>query len=145
MSAERFRVFTLIELMIVVAIIGILAAIAIPAYTNYIARAQATEGVELMAGAKTPLAQYFADHKRWPDSLDKIAEQTSGKYTRSIAISKGAGGTGPLELTATMHSEKVDRRVAGHTIRLSSNDGGKSWICRAGTMPADNLPASCRD
>src|SRR5690349_22230980 len=58
--------FTLIELMIVVAIIGILAAIAIPAYQDYIARAQASEAVQLLAGGKTPLYEFFANEGRWP-------------------------------------------------------------------------------
>ncbi|MGH8755147.1 MAG: pilin, partial [Burkholderiales bacterium] len=58
--------FTLIELMIVVAIIGILAAVAIPAYQDYTARAQVTEAVGLLSGGKTPMAEYYADKGVWP-------------------------------------------------------------------------------
>lgn len=68
-----------------------------------------------------------------------------GKYTRSLAITKGAGGVSEIELTATMRIEGVDRRVAGHTLVLMSRDGGKSWSCRPGTMQKESLPAACRN
>src|SRR3954447_9866869 len=76
--------FTLIELMIVVAIIGILAAVAIPAYQDYIARAQVSEAVSLMGSAKTPLAEYFADKGQWPTMLSDVLGNSTGKYTGSI-------------------------------------------------------------
>jgi type IV pilus assembly protein PilA len=127
------------------AIVGIVAAVLIPSYGDYAHRSQAAEAVSLLGGAKTPLAEYFSDHKKWPHSLDEVAGTTSGKYTRSMAITKGAGGTALIELTATMRREGVDRRISGHTILLSSTDGGRTWLCRPGTMPAKNLPAACRD
>jgi len=113
-------------------------------YADYTHRAQTTEAILLMAVAKTPLAEYFLERKRWPNNLDKVSS-SSGKYTESVAITRGAGGTGEIELTATMRSERVDRRVRGHTVRMLSADGGKNWTCKPGTMPAKNLPASCRD
>ena len=72
--------FTLIELMIVVAIIGILAAVAIPAYQDYIARSQVSEGVSLMGSAKTPLAEYFADKGFWPTTAGAATAPISCKY-----------------------------------------------------------------
>jgi type IV pilus assembly protein PilA len=113
-------------------------------YGDYTHRSQAAEAVSLLSGARTPLAEYFSDHGKWPKSLEEVTQATSGKYTRSVAITQGAGGRAAIELTATMHTERVDRRVAGHSILLSSRDGGKTWICRPGTMPEKNLPGSCR-
>ncbi len=126
------------------AILGVIAAVAIPSYGDYIHRSQVSEAISLMGGAKTPLAEYFEAHKKWPDRLEMVSAVTSGKFTLSVAITKGAGSTGEIELTATMRSEGVDRRVRGQTARMLSSDGGKSWICRPGTMPDKNLPAACR-
>ena len=69
--------FTLIELMIVVAIIGILAAVAIPAYQDYIARAQISEAVSLLGSGKTPLAEYFADKGIWPSAASDVRSAPS--------------------------------------------------------------------
>src|SRR3989338_6930408 len=83
--------FTLIELMIVVAIIGILAAIAIPAYNDYTARAQVTEAIQLMGGSKTPLAEFWSDKGRWPGGLTSVVPTSSsrGKYVTTVAITAG--------------------------------------------------------
>jgi type IV pilus assembly protein PilA len=140
----RFN-FTWTGLIVLSAILGVIAAVAIPSYGDYIHRAQASEAISLMGAAKTPLAEYFEVHKKWPNRLDEVDSTTSGKYTLSVGITKGAGGVGEIELTATMRSEGVDRRVRGQTARMFSADGGKNWICRPGTMPNQNLPASCRD
>ena len=137
--------FTWVSLFSVLAIIGVIVAVVIPSYGDYTHRSQAAEAISLMGSAKTPLAEYYEERKKWPDSLDKVVGATGGKYTRSVAISKGAGGAGEIELTATMKAEGVDRRVAGATIRMYSTDGGKSWTCRAGTAKQNILPASCRD
>src|SRR3970040_721151 len=75
--------FTLIELMIVVAIIGILAAVAIPAYQDYIARSQVSEAVSLLGAAKTPIAEYISDKGSMPAITDAVST-TAGKYTGSI-------------------------------------------------------------
>src|ERR1700740_3303705 len=87
------RGFTLIELTIVVAIIGILAAIAIPAYQDYIARAQVSEAVELLAGAKTPSAEFYADKGRWPAAASSVMGDISGRYTSIVTLASGAGLT----------------------------------------------------
>ena len=136
--------FTLIELMIVVAIIGILAAVAIPAYQDYIARSQVSEAISLTAGGKTPMAEFFADKGQWPASATDVMGTTSGKYVASVAITTGAGATGALELTATMASTGVNSAVAGGTLILSTGDGGKSWGCSGGTLSSKFRPASCR-
>src|ERR1700749_4379411 len=93
--------FTLIELMIVVAIIGILAAIAIPAYQNYTVRAQVTEGLNLADGWKTSLSEFFAQNGQMPTGTTTTATgantttmfvtgATSGKYVSSVTVANGA-------------------------------------------------------
>jgi type IV pilus assembly protein PilA len=122
-------------------VIGVIALVAIPQYADYTHRSQASEAVSLLGAAKTPLAEYFAEHKKWPA---KLLSETQGKYTESIVISRGAGGTGGLELTATMRTN-ADRRVAGQSVRLATDNGGMNWTCRPGTMEEKNLPQACRN
>jgi type IV pilus assembly protein PilA len=133
--------FTLIELMIVVAIIGILAAIAIPAYQDYIARSQTSEAVSLMSGAKTPVAEFFADKGEWP-AIASVAGTTSGKYVGSIT-STGDGGSGEYLLTATMKTSGVNSKIAGGTVTLSTHNGS-TWTCKNGTVESKYVPAACR-
>src|SRR5690349_11251874 len=132
--------FTLIELMIVVAIIGILAAVAIPAYQDYIARAQASEAIELLAGLKTPMAEWFQGKGTWPTTIASVGGTTSGKYVTGIAAT-AAGNV--LTLTATMNTTNVSSGITGATVTLSSNNGTQ-WTCGAGTILPKYLPASCK-
>lgn len=128
------------------AVVGIIFVVGIASYGDYIHLAQASEATGLIESFKGPLEEHFQKHGKWPDTLDKIGGPTDGKYTQSVAITKGAGGAGELELTATMRIEGVNRRVAGHTVILTTGDGGKSWICRPGTMPEKYLKtgSTCR-
>jgi len=123
---------------------ALVAAVLIPSYGDYADRAQLDEAMSLLGGARTPLAEYYAGHKKWPPSLAGMIPEAGGKYVQSVAITKGAGGAGEIELTATLKTEGVDRRVAGKSVHLLSADGGKSWTCRAGTVPDKSLPQSCR-
>jgi type IV pilus assembly protein PilA len=105
--------FTLIELMIVVAIIGILAAIAIPAYQDYTIRSQVTEGLNLAASVKAEVAEYYAQYGRWPTAIVGVAntlghnagQYPSGKYVQSVKIAvadgPGAAGGGPGTIYVT--------------------------------------------
>jgi type IV pilus assembly protein PilA len=83
--------FTLIELMIVVAIIGILAAIAIPAYQDYVIRSQVSEGLAMASAVKASIAEYFADRGTWPVDNDSLGITTppTGKYVASIVVDNG--------------------------------------------------------
>ena len=143
--------FTLIELMIVVAIIGILAAIAIPAYQDYIARTQMSEAVELLAGGKTPLAEFYSDKGSWPAAAASVMGNTSGKYVASVAYASGspAAPTSPaLSLEAIMKpAGSVNKNIGGKSVLMSTADGGAKWTCVAGGSAAvatKYLPGACK-
>jgi type IV pilus assembly protein PilA len=138
--------FTLIELMIVVAIIGILAAIAIPAYQDYIARSQMSEAVELLAGGKTPMAEFYSDKGMWPAAVGSVMGNTSGKYVSAITESSGSLTTSSNTLTATMKGagSSINKNIAGQTMTMATTDGGAKWTCSAGTVSAKYLPGACK-
>ena len=153
MRKQMQKGFTLIELMIVVAIIGILAAVAIPAYQDYIARAQVTEAVNLVGGAKTPLAEYFADKGTWPSDLATGGVgTTAGKYVNDISMvttataSSATGGSG-VAVIATMKSTGVGSGIVSAQLALVSVDG-KIWTCTTTgvttAMAAKYLPGACK-
>jgi type IV pilus assembly protein PilA len=136
--------FTLIELMIVVAIIGILAAIAIPAYQDYTIRAQVSEGLSLSSGAKAAVAEFFQDSGNWPsnNALAGLAVGTTiqGKYTTQVMVS--AGGV----ITVT-YGDEANTLVAGKTLTLTPQDntGAIEWLCAgASGMLPKWLPSACR-
>ena len=141
--------FTLIELMIVVAIIGILAAIAIPAYQDYIARAQVSEPVELLAGGKTAMAEFYADKGQRPAAAASVMGNLKGKYTSNITITSGAAATTQsMSLTATLRGVGVNKQVAGSTVSVTTADGGKGWGCKGGVagsaVNSKYLPGACK-
>jgi type IV pilus assembly protein PilA len=138
--------FTLIELMIVVAIIGILAALAIPAYNDYVTRAQVSEGAELMGGLKSPLAEFGAHNGAWPTLVQpnpattltagQIFGTINGKYS-TVAL----GGVYPAAtLTATINSGQA----TGTTLELATTNGGATWLCTGGTVKMQYRPQACR-
>ena len=139
--------FTLIELMIVVAIIGILAAIALPAYQDYTIRAQVTEGVNLADGLKTPMADYYNDKGTWPaNGAGGIAAAASikGKYVSQVVT--GAGGAGTIVATFSNQggfsaNSKID--TATITLTATDNGGSISWVC-TGSMADKYKPQACR-
>ncbi|PID43975.1 MAG: prepilin-type cleavage/methylation domain-containing protein [Gammaproteobacteria bacterium] len=133
--------FTLIELMIVVAIIGILAAVAIPAYQDYIARSQVTEAVNLVGGTKSPLAEFLQDRGRLPLSLASINANTDGKYVASLVL---AGDTTDFTVTATMKTTNVNAKIAGGTLVLRSTTQGEDWDCTGGDIDPNLRPGACR-
>ena len=136
--------FTLIELMIVVAIIGILASFAIPAYTEYIARAQVAEAVTLTGAGKTPMSEYFSDRGVWPNAASDVMGNTSGKYTSEITIVSGNNAAGALVIEARMKDLGVNVQVAGRTLQLSTTTGA-AWDCASGgTLLPKHKPLSCR-
>ncbi|HGH6626595.1 TPA: pilin, partial [Neisseria meningitidis] len=93
--------FTLIELMIVIAIVGILAAVALPAYQDYTARAQVSEAILLAEGQKSAVTEYYLNHGEWPSNNTSAgvasASDIKGKYVEKVEVAKGV-------ITATMLS-----------------------------------------
>ncbi|MBW3883488.1 pilin [Neisseria meningitidis] len=156
--------FTLIELMIVIAIVGILAAVALPAYQDYTARAQVSEAILLAEGQKSAVTEYYLNHGIWPanNSSAGVASSASdikGKYVEKVEVANGV-------ITATMLSSGVNKEIQGKKLSLwaKRQAGSVKWFCgqpvqRAGTATDDvtaangtdkkidtkHLPSTCRD
>jgi len=135
--------FTLIELMIVVAIIGILAAVAIPSYQDYTARAQVTEAVSLTAAFKTGLAEYNQTKGSWPSTLTNVGTTTSGKYVGSIVLSSD-NPTGTVATVTASMSQGVNSGIRSSTLDLVTTDGGQTWDCTAGDILSKYRPGTCK-
>lgn len=138
--------FTLIELMIVVAIIGILAAIAIPAYQDYTIRAQVSEGLSLSAGAKAAVTEFFQDRGTLPTGNVNAglaaAADINGNYVSSVAVGAGDG-----VITITFSGPDAHSAIQGQSITLTAdtlNPGSVGWDCDMGTLQAKHVPAACR-
>ena len=155
--------FTLIELMIVVAIIGILAAIAIPAYQDYTVRTQATEGLNLAAELKAAVADFHANRGRFPSNNTSagvsLAASITGNYVTSITV--GTGG----EIAITYNQDRTNanlKATGANTLVLRACENaakGVVWVCgraaapstasncsttTATTVAAKYLPSECR-
>ncbi|HID7670032.1 TPA: pilin [Neisseria meningitidis] len=156
--------FTLIELMIVIAIVGILAAVALPAYQDYTARAQVSEAILLAEGQKSAVTEYYLNHGTWPSNNTSAgvasASDIKGKYVKSVEVKNGV-------VTAEMKSSGVNKEIQGKKLSLwaKRQDGSVKWFCgqpvqrtstatdaaiTAATPDTDkintkHLPSTCRD
>ena len=150
--------FTLIELMIVVAIIGILAAMAIPAYRDYVARARVSEGLTMASGVKADVVEYYASTGAWPTGITQLGYKYgsfTGNAVATIAVNDGG------VITVFYKNLGSNRYQKGHTalVLVPKDEGGSiSWKCRqindkdkqynanGGTnvIAQKYLPAECR-
>ena len=146
--------FTLIELMIVIAIIGILAAFAIPAYNDYITRTQVSEAVEMLGGIKTPVAEFGSDQNAWPDLIqadgtntatanaNQIPVSLEGKYSHITTTTGANAGTYPVGVwVATMTAGRANTQ----TVAIGTPNGGATWFCGSvATINGVNAPAGVK-
>ncbi|ENX9078150.1 pilin, partial [Neisseria gonorrhoeae] len=155
--------FTLIELMIVIAIVGILAAVALPAYQDYTARAQVSEAILLAEGQKSAVTEYYLNNGKWPENNGAAGvaspSDIKGKYVESVTVAKGV-------VTAQMASSNVNNEIKGKKLSLwaKRQDGSVKWFCGQPVTRDDaaaanddvkadgkdkidtkHLPSTCRD
>jgi type IV pilus assembly protein PilA len=140
--------FTLIELMIVVAIIGILAAIAIPAYQDYTIRAQVSEGLSLASGAKAAVSESFMDRGGMPanNTIAGIAQPATinGKYVTSVTVAAGVVG---VLYGGTSANSNITGAILNLTPTSAVGAGSVVWACTGGNILSGNakwLPSACR-
>lgn len=138
------QAFTLIELMIVVAIIGILAAIAIPAYLDYAVRSQVGVGINLASGAQAAVTEYFQDQGAWPANNVEaglgVPGSIRGKYITQVEIT----GAGLIQIT---YGNDVNIKILNAVLTMTpaNNIGSVSWTCAGdATLVPKWLPSVCR-
>ncbi|EPI6606342.1 pilin, partial [Neisseria gonorrhoeae] len=129
--------FTLIELMIVIAIVGILAAVALPAYQDYTARAQVSEAILLAEGQKSAVTEYYLNNGEWPKDNDSAgvasASEIIGKYVKQVEVKNGV-------VTAQMASSNVNKEIKDKRLSLWARrqDGSVKWFCGQPVTRADD-------
>jgi type IV pilus assembly protein PilA len=143
--------FTLIELMIVVAIIGILAAIAIPAYQDYTIRAQVSEGLSLSGGAKVAVTEYYQDRGTLPVTNAEAGLAAAGDIEGNYVSQVEVGAAGLITVTySSAGPQRANADIDAATLLLTpnvANAGAVGWVCTGGvTLGANDkwLPAACR-
>ncbi|EMU1331643.1 pilin [Neisseria gonorrhoeae] len=156
--------FTLIELMIVIAIVGILAAVALPAYQDYTARAQVSEAILLAEGQKSAVTEYYLNNGEWPENntsagVASAPTDIKGKYVQKVEVNNGV-------VTAQMNPSGVNKEIKNKKLSLwaKRENGSVKWFCGqpvtrteaanddvtddAGTadkIDTKHLPSTCRD
>lgn len=139
---QRQKGFTLIELMIIVAIIAILAAIAIPAYNDFTARSKVSEGMSLASTAQLAIVEYFVTTGVWPENniaagLNEPSD-ISGEYVASVTVNENS--------IAVLFKSDAGEGLADNSIILEAVDsrGAVTWNCSSPDISAQFLPQNCR-
>jgi type IV pilus assembly protein PilA len=135
--------FTLIELMIVVAIIGILAAVAIPAYSDYTVRTKVSEGLNVAAGAKASVSETVLSTGTLPDNNAEAGLVSAASITGNNVLSVGVGTGGVITITYNT----ADANIANATIIMTpdtASGGSVTWDCTGGNVSPRYRPANCR-
>ena len=141
MKAQMQKGFTLIELMIVVAIIGILAAIALPAYQDYTKRSHVSEGLTLAGAAKASVTEFYSSMGHFPLTQTSAglapATDIKGNAVNSVTVTPSVG------IITIEYNDKVE---SGKTLILSPTigTGAVEWKCKVGTIDPKFVPANCR-
>ncbi len=136
--------FTLIELMIVVAIIGILAAIAIPMYRDYSTRSQIAEGLTLAGSAKSAVTEYYQGRGAFPTNNAEAGLAAPGNITGKYVVSVSADSSGVITI---LYGNDAHPFINGETVVLTATDyqGSVGWACASGgVIQAKYMPSACR-
>jgi type IV pilus assembly protein PilA len=132
--------FTIIELMIAVAIIGVLAAIAIPAYQNYIIRAKVSEALTFASQAKTSVAEYYQSQGTLPTSNTQAGLATSITGTNVSAVSVDTNGA----ITVTASVSGVNTASSNIVFTPTTSPSGITWVCTGGNLDNQYRPSNCK-
>lgn len=133
--------FSLIELMMVIAILGILLSVAVPEYQEYTTRAKIFEGLQLAASAKTAVAEYFQTMGAFPTSNEQagLSPTIAGKYVKSVGVGKEG------EITITYGANAGTANDATIVLKPEDSKGSLLWSCDGGSVQSKFRPANCRD
>ena len=143
-SGKRLQLaFTLVELVIVVAIIGTLAALAIPSYQNYVIRAQVSEGLNLVGPFKVAAAEYYHNNGAFPpdNAIAGLARPAAytGKYVEQVWVAN--------DVVSILYGNDAHAQISGRTVELTviDSEGSVSWDCASGgAIPVVYMPPACR-
>lgn len=141
--------FTLIELMIVVAIIGILAAVALPAYQDYMIRAKVSEAILAASSARTAVSETYSQKNTMDLSADSMGVQTqTSTYVASVTYTPTSSTVGDIVVTTTTNTSLGAAAGKALALRGTGGSGKVTWTCgrpATNAIDAKYLPSSCKD